>query len=846
MITEESPFISEPTNQVSFGASDSMASSHIGALDLFKTPLLLSTTEWNTTQPPSTELTSFSVPKIFESTATLSTLYAALLQIYSFFKFQATVRIQINSTKFHSGKLIACYDPVQSINASDKTLNIYSASCLPNVIIDAADSNTGSIDIPFEHILSYLSTNSGEPAPQMGTFHLLVLNSLGAAASTPSTININTFIYCTKVGLEVPLRPHKIQLSNPSAQRFVIESGIIDKGISKMKTVTNAVSTTWDNVKTGNFSGAIKSIGNGIKDFFNLDKPALLDVKVGNTLATIAPLAHMKGEDASVRLAATNQGGYLENIFSSAPPDEMCISEIIKRPTLADQISWPSTAVESTQLFKIPVHPGYCNFQAVPGKNPACFSLNPTYLAFMSTYFDQWKGSINFRFDFAATQFHTGRLQFSFEPNADLVPLIPPATTTQDFSNSPEVLFDLHENKTVNINIPYVSTTMRKLSRSGPYVAAKSTTIDSELYILGYLYIRVLVPLVAPSNVAPDITFNVYVSAGEDFQLFIPRIPTDLLYYNQLADWPNAPFITESSTTSSPTSEEDDDKSPLYSFLEVMYSLNQNPPNNNRFVIESGTTDAPTRTTQLGDGHSIIKGSLKTSIVDPFREVVNDVRDLARRYCLISSGGIALEPFTRPATETYTRYEADLVGSVSMLQDFVNADGTSPSRMAPLRDFAYAMSRIYAFWSGSHRYKFIPTISKNVALRSTVTYIISQPNETPTAVVPFDYNSGSTTGYPAHTILSSQDSSLEFETPFYSPYQQLLCYDDPAAPYTSLAIRTGVYNINLRTTSKADLPLNSEQTPILDYDFYHAVGDDFAYRFLVAPPILLRSEIDIF
>lgn len=829
VVTEESSFIAPPIQNLAFGASDSMASTHISALDVFKVPLLLSTVSWTTSQPPSTILTSFAFPFVFESSATLSTIYAMLLQLYAYFKFEASIRVVINATKFHSGKLIISYDPVQSMDAADKEKNIYSASCLPNIIIDAADSNSGVIDIPFEHILSYFSTNSTEPAPQMGTVNVMVLNQLGAADSTPSSIQVNTFVYCRTVGLEVPVRPHAITFTNVN-QPFLTEgimsvlssaanmagsspsagggkfSNLVTKGVSGIQGAGSAIKGTFDNLATGNFSGALSSVGDGIKSLlgvFNLDKPALPNVKVGNMLAPVAPLAHMKGEDSSVRLASTNQGGYLETDFSAAPPEELNVLAICSRPTLADQITWPASATENTQLFRVPVHPGYCTFSPVAGKTPAAFKLFPTYLAYMSTFYDQWKGSINFRFDFAASQFHTGRLQFAFEPNSNLTPLVPPANTVQDFSNSPELIFDLHEDKSVEINIPYVSTTIRKFSRSGPYVQNLANANDADLYMLGYLYIRVLTPLVAPNNVAPDITFNVYVSAGSDFSLHVPRVPIDLMTSDLESSWPNTPLLTE------------------------------------------GGTDVTTRTESSGDGHSIIKGMNKISLSDPYNEACLDVRDLTRRYGLVCTGGIPLEinQIGSNLTNTYPRYEA-------VLSSFAELNSTIDPPLPILipRDFLYLMSRMYAFWSGSLRFKFVPSISKFTPLRATVSYVISEPEYILTAPSPFDINSGSLTGFPTHTTLCSQDDALEFETPFYSAYQQLINKAVSSSAATVRSVRNGPFVIHLTTTNVDQLPEDNFTPPrkVVDFDLYKAAGDDLMFRFLVSPPAILRSNVDVF
>jgi len=606
-----------------------MPTTSFTSTDILKHPVLIDTQLWTETQSPGTILSSYSIPAVF---ADIDNFHRRMLQVYAYFKPTVTLRFMINSTKFHQGKLIAFYDPMESTTVSTSTTtkrvqNIYMATGQPNVLLDAGYSNSGVLEIPFEHVLSYMTTNSTERAPQMGTVYLMVLNSLNVASGATPELDVQVMLSCSNVELHIPMRPHTVQLIS-STRAFKPEgvpmpsshsnaalapkqfmgatkpkpsSGfrqVVDSSINTIKTIPDC----FYNFFTGNWNG----LGGNLSDIWDqtvdrfeggfkmlgMDKPTALTTKVENMLSTTAPLAHMKGVDGSVRLAATQSGGYTQMNFSAANEQEMNIKEIIKTKMMFQQLMWDTTEPAGTSLLTIPVHPGICNSAASSTKSGYTV-LNPTFLSYFSLAYEQWHGSINFRFDFTATQFHTGRVLAVFEPNSSTTG----ATADIDYySNNPSHLFDLHENKTFEINIPFVSFTPRK-NTVNP-TAATAIAQDDE-NSLGILYLFVYTPLAITNNVPNAIAVNCYISAGDDFVFEIPRLRDDIFYPSDNLIPPiTAPFRPEGQTDALPLRSED----------------RSSPP-------------------------SIIKGSGIVSSQCHYNEEIGDVRDYARRYYGFRSAG---------------------------------------------------------------------------------------------------------------------------------------------------------------------------------------------------------------
>jgi len=791
-----------------------MPTSSFTSTDILKHPVLIDTQTWTEVQTPGTILSSYSIPAIF---ADIDNFHARMLQVYAYFKPTVTLRFLINSTKFHQGKLIAFYDPMEATVISVDTLNkrprnIYMATGQPNVLLDAGYSNTGVLEIPFEHVLSYMTTNSTERAPQMGTVYLMVLNSLMSATGATPELDVQIMLSCADVELHIPMRPHTVQLIS-STEPFKPEgvpmpsshtnmalapkqfmggvkpkpsSGfrqVVDSTINTIKTIPDC----FYNFATGNWNG----LGGNLSDIWDqtvdrfegglkmlgMDKPAALLTKTENMLSTTAPLAHMKGVDGSIRLAATQSGGYTQMNFSAANEDEMNIKEVIKTKMMFNQLAWDTTQPAGATLLQIPVHPGIC-FTSPSSARSGYTVLNPTFLSYFSLAYEQWHGSINFRFDFTATQFHTGRVVAVFEPNSSTTGAL---ANLDLYTNNPSHLFDLHENKTFEINIPFVSSTPRK-NTVNPTAASLIAQDDENS--LGILYLFVYTPLAVTNNVPNTIPINCYISAGDDFVFEVPRLRDDIFYPDDTAI----------------------------------------PPITTPFRPEAGGEALPLRSEDRTSPPSIIKGSGVISSVCHYNEEIGDVRDYARRYYKYRTYSAIFSTDPSNSGNFYVQGQ-DETTLIALPQYNVSAQN-------PLA----FVSNLYTFWSGALRYKIYPYVRRSQTLKTTVVNALGKLAGSPMlGTGGFSFLQSVGNSYPHQIQNSSQDSSTEVEIPFYSFYNQFVTNPvQTTGNYNDLIYGSGSILYLFETDTPTDFPAST-----LTFDLYIAAGDDFKLRFLVSPPSTL-------
>jgi hypothetical protein len=176
-----------------------------------------------------------------------------------------------------------------------------------------------------------------------------------------------------------------------------------------------------------------------------------------------------------------------------------------------------------------PVH--HYNIQDMYG-----VAIVDSWLSYISRAFSYWSGSIDYRIQVVATQFHSGKLIASFLPglsSADGISLSQKVAC-------PNLIMDLNENKEWVFSVPWNSI-LPWLRVAYPYWEYDPVRF-SEI-ALGFLAISVLNPLTAPSTVAPSVEINVFISGGTDFKLKGPR---NIRMFPQMCDsYYDPPYPTD-------------------------------------------------------------------------------------------------------------------------------------------------------------------------------------------------------------------------------------------------------------------------------------------------------------
>jgi len=315
-----------------------------------------------------------------------------------------------------------------------------------------------------------------------------------------------------------------------------------------------------------------------------------------------------------------------------------------------------------------------------------------------------------------------------------------------------------------------------KISITIPFVSSTPVKYTRDARIddsqIGYFALYVQNQLAMSNNVAPSIEVNVYVRAADDYQLFVPRNPC--LTFSR----PTPPSIEAVASGGSA--------------VELQSNRTQDTGKATDAQLTLGSAFALPEM-RFGENYSLL--------------------DLTRRFT--SFGSSTIQPFTNP--DAYSGGP----GLFTTVRPSSGEGDVFPSYLAIL-------TRIFSIWTGSLRFKILYSAPRNSTVSVTYVHVPddgSDPNPADT-LEPFE----GFDGYAGTTTNLSQDNALEFECPYYSPYQCLLAH---YPKYTSLTDSKHMpnYNGTLYVYFLGSLPTGE----LLYENGYIAGGDDFRLGYLRPP-----------
>lgn len=723
-------------------------------------PVLLGSYPWSTSQVADSSIAQFDFPEVL---TTFESLMSRTLSMYAYFKMSPVFRFQLNSTQFHQGQLICSFDPFcQAINAygavpdNRPKYSRYYATGLPHVRIMASESNPVELHIPFIHPKNLLTTNSSGTFDIMGRVRVSVMNQLQAATGASTTLSLSVWLYADDASVHVPIAYHDLLI--PTLETF--PTGLFNTLTSAVKHGTGIAG----NILTGNFGQAMRQ-GQGLVDdageAFNFDYPSE-PISPQKCIMPVENMAVGKGVSRSQRLAIDPMSGHIDDIAFSPMSADMDLMKIAQTPMMFNQLSWDTTLATGSLLTQVEITPTSFSYNIIENM------FQPTYLYYVSTAFSYWRGSIVLDLEFVATHFHSGKLLVVFNPN-----LGTPASFADQAAANPSIVVDLQQTSMVSFTVPFVS--------SAPLKSVSAGTSSDENTV-GTVGIYVLNPLAAATNVASNVAINMYVRAGKDYELLVPR-PVYLSQYQR-------PVPTTFATSVSGVKLEserfgDDSLQPSFS---MGSPLIQPRP-------------------RFGESYTLL--------------------DLLRRFTPWLTFDVTLANGREGAAPPYTLTVSPLLKT---------QDPTEVSYDMSSSYLAY-FSQLFSVWSGSIRYKFITREPRTSQGSITIAHVPggSSLQELANLITSStSYYESLVSGLGLVRTNLAQDNSIEIEVPFYTPYNMLLVRYPSEPDLTSFPLDSGSLLVSY---------INFNDLTSINASVYVAAGEDFRLGFLRPPPLYNNSSI---
>lgn len=447
--------------------------------------------EWTSEQGVNTEIKDceMELPLDFVESVTADGSMPMFIpfKIFRYVKSDIEIKFHVNSNKFQVGQLQFSWQYLERYDGNPLT-NIYSRSQLPHVVVNAGASNEATLTVPFKYVQPYLPTVdrvNGLKKLALGTLRCFVISPLAVGEGGPKNCSVSVFIRFPRAAFTGMRDGSLVEPQMEAAAAMMIASKAVgmlgDRNCDNPSTNVNPSYL----VPTASHSW---SAGTGLTEQVHglrLDNSTigvgrvgidLTETSIGIPCRTFGMLKHFEW---SVVDKTKNTTGYLLwecDANAQIPKDK--VYTVVTENAL-DEYAYPPVSVV-TSLFR------------------------------------QWRGSLEFRFDIVASQFHTGRLICAYIPGA----YGSAAVTLKQARNSPHVEFSLNSSTSFTFIVPYISDRVFWPRRyTGPHKYSENASPSK-------LVLFVLNPLIPMQSIVNHVRIIPYVRAGEDFEVSIPVQPS--------------------------------------------------------------------------------------------------------------------------------------------------------------------------------------------------------------------------------------------------------------------------------------------------------------------------------
>lgn len=443
---------------------------------------------------------------------------------YRMMRANLKVKIMVNGTPFHYGRIMMSYQPLPTTDGYtvDRPLiveDVVEASQRPHVWIDPTNSQGGELTLPFFWNENGLDLATAD-FTQLGRIRLFTVNPLKHALGKTAPVNITVFAWAEDVHYSIPT---KIDMGGivPQAE---YTKGPVERAAT---TVASAASTLTEVPFIAPYAKATTIAAQAaaeVSSLFGLSNPPQLESSRFQPVAK-KTFANTNGLDDVEKLTLDPKS---ETTLDTRPmglegDDELVISKIASRQSFLTLFNWSRTATSNSLLFSAVVDPGVRATRNSEMHFPA--------LCYASMPFKFWRGTIKYRFQVICSKYHKGRLAVVWDPIADLGTSPPEYdtnyTTVVDISDTTDFEVEVGWGQTTQYreHFPVRQTTVNAMvpQTSMFNTSALTYTANTVPYGNGVLSVYVLNELAVPDEtIDSDISVNVFVSGGDDFEVAVP------------------------------------------------------------------------------------------------------------------------------------------------------------------------------------------------------------------------------------------------------------------------------------------------------------------------------------
>lgn len=447
---------------------------------------------------------------------------------YKLMQCKMHVKAVINGTPFHYGRIMLSYNPLFGYDALQKRVAssevfLIGISQKPRIILNPTECSGGEMILPFFWHKNALDFRS-EDVDNIGTLRLTRLTPLQHAAGATNPVTISIFAWAEDVKVSLPT--HQVPSFIPNAA-----SEYATGPVSRPASVAASIARKLSKIPIiGPYAKATDIGASAISkmaSLFGYSRPAILESSVMKPVVKSSlACATVNDDTQKLSLDAKQELSVDPRIFGVGGEDEMDIAHIAQKESFLTTFPMSLSNVQEEILWNCVVDPGIHNTTGTGTTRlihmPAC--------CYAVTPFNKWRGSMKYRFQVVCSKYHRGRIKVVYDPVATPTGVVPPAIPAP-YNTAYTKIVDICETTDFTVDVGWGQATTFKehapltTPPSDLFGAGVALNYDSEFddYGNGTLSVYVVNELTAPDSTAgSDIYVNVFVSAGDDFEVAQP------------------------------------------------------------------------------------------------------------------------------------------------------------------------------------------------------------------------------------------------------------------------------------------------------------------------------------
>jgi hypothetical protein len=436
------------------------------------------------------------------------------------------VKVMLNGSPFHYGRAICVHSPMGATDDYLDSNSLTQLSQLPHLYIDPSTSQGGEITIPYIHHFNSFNILTADWTGRSRVY-IRGMTPLGHLAGSTGKITITVFCWAEDVVLSCPTSSNPNTLSPQAGPEDEYGKGIISRPAYAVAHHAGLLR----NVPFLRPYATATQIGAGalgdVARMFGFSRPTNVSETRFAKPSLTQTFANADSSDTCPKLTFDSKQETCVDPRTAGfgPLDHMAFKNIVNRESYLTQFKWnKETDGAGTMLFNIGVSPWHVNQDRNPPGGDGPFDMPAC--AFIAMPFRKWRGSLKFRFQFCVSPMHKGRVRISYDPA--LAPNGEVETNTAlneivDIGATNDFVIEVgwHALESYKVVSKPGTVPTNQLFGRNPLVLNPNNRHN------GVLYCHVVNELVSPST-APassdigDVYCNVFLSAGEDFEVVDP------------------------------------------------------------------------------------------------------------------------------------------------------------------------------------------------------------------------------------------------------------------------------------------------------------------------------------